>query len=143
MIRGVYLNEIKDDLTACRTIQEKVFRDELGCAVRTDDKDELIIHLLLFDEREAAVGTARLIFDFDGLFRFDSLAVLPEARRNGYGDFLMHMIFDKAKQSGAKYLVSDEIGHQPDYFQKYGFEMKNHQMIMDLEKYFDTHKCCH
>lgn len=143
MIRGVFMNEIKDDLTDCQSIREKVFRDELGCDVRADDEDELIIHLLLFNEREMPVGTARLIFDFDGIFHFDSLAVLPEARKNGYGDFMMHMIFDKAKQSGAKYLLSDQIEHQPEYFKKYGFEIKDHQMILDLTHYFNTHQCCH
>ena len=55
----------------------------------------------------------------------------------------MHMMFDKAYQSGAHYLVSDDVAHMPEYFKKYGFEIKNQRMILDLKAYFNTHKCCH
>ena len=76
-------------------------------------------------------------------FKFDGLAVLPEFRKNGYGDFIMHMIFDKAYQSGAHYLVSNDIYHMPDYFKKYGFSIENNHLSLDLKQYFNTHKCCH
>lgn len=144
MIRGVYLNEMKDDLKDCLEIRKKVFQDELGeSAVQENNQDELEIHLLLFDEKEIPVGTARLMFDFDGIFRFDSLAVLPEGRYKGYGDFLMHMIFEKARKSGANYLISEDITHAPQYFKKYGFVINDNRMVLDLKTYFDTHKCCH
>lgn len=144
MIRGVYLNEMKDDLKDCLDIRKKVFQDELGeYDIQSHNKEEMEIYLLLFDEQEIPVGTARLIFDFDGVFRFDSLAVLPEARNKGYGDFLMHMLLDKARQSGANYLVSEDIMHYPQYFNRYGFVINDNRMVLNLKEYFDTHKCCH
>ena len=55
----------------------------------------------------------------------------------------MHMMFDKAYQSGAHYLISNDIFHMPEYFEKYGFHVENQHLILDLKKYFNTHKCCH
>ena len=103
----------------------------------------MAIYLLLYNENEIPVGTARLIFDFDGVFKFDGLAVLPKFRKNGYGAFIMHMIFDQAYQRGAPYLISNDIYPMPDYFTKYGFSIDNTHLSLDLKQYFNTHKCCH
>lgn len=146
MIRGLYLNTMNDDLSECMQIYQNVFKDEKNdnlVAWDENKKDDMAIYLLLYNEKEIPVGTARLIFDFDGIFRFDGLAVLPEFRKNGYGDFIMHMIFDKAYQSGAHFLISDDIYHMPEYFEKYGFTIENQRLMLDLKKYFNTHKCCH
>lgn len=143
MIKGVYLNGMLDDWQACFDIRKAVFENELNCKVEKDKEDEAAIQLLLFGEKNTAVASARLIFDIDGAFQFDYLAVLPEARKNGYADFLMHMIFDKARQCGASYLISYDVQHSTDYFKKYGFELEENHMVLDLKKYFDTHKCCH
>ena len=146
MIRGLYLNTMNDDLSECMRIYQTVFKDKQNdnlVAWDANKSDDMAIYLLLYSEKEVPVGTARLIFDFDGMFRFDGLAVLPEFRKNGYGDFIMHMIFDKAYQSGAHFLMSDDIYHMPDYFEKYGFIIENQRLMLDLKKYFNTHKCCH
>ena len=149
MIRGVYLNTMNDDLSECRKIYYQVFgktnNDDMNAEQwrENDNIEDMAIYLLLYNENEVPVGAARLIFDFDGMFKFDGLSVLPEYRKKGYGDFIMHMMFDKAYQSGAHYLVSDDVAHMPEYFKKYGFEIKNQRMILDLKAYFNTHKCCH
>ena len=146
MIRGVYLNTMNDDLSKCMKIYQDVFEEDMNENVETwknSNSEDMAIYLLLYNENEIPVGTARLIFDFDGVFKFDGLAVLPEFRKNGYGDFIMHMIFDKAYQSGAHYLVSNDIYHMPDYFKKYGFSIENNHLSLDLKQYFNTHKCCH
>ena len=146
MIRGVYLNTMNDDLSKCMKIYQDVFEEDMNENVETwknSNSEDMAIYLLLYNENEIPVGTARLIFDLDGVFKFDGLAVLPEFRKNGYGDFIMHMIFDKAYQSGAHYLVSNDIYHMPDYFKKYGFSIENNHLSLDLKQYFNTHKCCH
>lgn len=146
MIRGGYLNTMNDDLTECKKIHQQVFGDdkmESGSWDANDNAEDMAIYLLLFDENEVPVGTSRLIFDFDGMFKFDGLSVLPDFRKKGYGDFIMHMMFDKAYQSGAHYLISSDICHMPEYFEKYGFLVENQHLILDLKKYFNTHKCCH
>ena len=147
MIRGVYLNTMNDDLTACKRIHQEVFGSidnvEAASWSANDNAEDMAIYLLLFDENEIPVGTSRLIFDFDGMFKFDGLSVLPAFRKKGYGDFIMHMMFDKAYQSGAHYLVSNDVCHMPEYFEKYGFKIENQHLILDLKNYFNTHKCCH
>ena len=146
MIRGVYLNTMNDDLSKCMKIYQDVFEEDMNENVETwknSNSEDMAIYLLLYNENEIPVGTARLIFDFDGVFKFDGLAVLPEFRKNGYGDFIMHMIFDKAYQSGAHYLVSNDIYHMPDYFKKYGFSIENNHLSLDLKQYFNTHKFFH
>ena len=127
MIRGVYLNTMNDDLSKCMKIYQDVFEEDMNENVETwknSNSEDMAIYLLLYNENEIPVGTARLIFDFDG-------------------DFIMHMIFDKAYQSGAHYLVSNDIYHMPDYFKKYGFSIENNHLSLDLKQYFNTHKCCH
>lgn len=143
MIRGVYLNGQLDDWQPCFEIRKKVFEDELHCPVEKNTEDDMAIQLLLYGEKDTPVASARLIFDLDGAFQFHYLSVLPEERHHGYGDFLMHMIFDKARQCGANYLISDDIRHSVDYFKRYGFEIKENHIVLDLKAYFDTHKCCH
>lgn len=143
MIRGVYLNGQLDDWQLCFDIRKKVFEDELKCSFERDSDDDMAIQLLLYGEKDTPVASARLVFDMDGAFDFGYLAVLPEERHKGYGDFLMHMIFDKARQCGADSLVSHDITHSVEYFKRYGFEIKENCIVLDLKKYYDTHKCCH
>lgn len=143
MIRGVYLNGQLDDWQACFDMRKQIFEDELKCPVKKDADDDMAIQLLLYGENDTPVASARLIFDLGGIFQFDYLCVLQEERNNGYGDFLMHMIFDKAIQCGAEYLISDDISHSTDYFKRYGFFMDDNHIVLDLKQYFDTHKCCY
>ena len=115
MIRGVYLNTMNDDLSKCMKIYQDVFEEDMNENVETwknSNSEDMAIYLLLYNENEIPVGTARLIFD-------------------------------KAYQSGAHYLVSNDIYHMPDYFKKYGFSIENNHLSLDLKQYFNTHKCCH
>ena len=98
MIRGIYLNGMTDDWKECLKIRRHVFMNELHCENVEDDLDSTSLHLLLYTGDNKPIGSARLVFDIDGYFQFDYLAVLKEERKNGYGDFIMHMIFDKANQ---------------------------------------------
>ena len=96
MIRGVYLNTMIDDLSKCMMIYQDVFEEDMNENVETWKNSNYLvmaIYLLLYNENEIPVGTARLIFDFDGVYKFDGLAVLPEIRKNGYGVFIIHKIF--------------------------------------------------
>lgn len=143
MIRGVYLNGAIDDWTPCMDIRKNVFKEVYDCSVSEDDRDILAIQVLLYDENNQPAASARLMFDLDGVYQFDYLAVLEDARGQGYGDFVMHMILDKANQCGANYLASYDIEHSPEYFKRYGFEMREDHMILDLKEYFASRKCCH
>ena len=82
MIRGVYLNTMNDDLSECRKIYHHVFgktnNDDMNAEQwrENDNIEDMAIYLLLYNENEVPVGAARLIFDFDGMFKFDGLSVL-------------------------------------------------------------------
>lgn len=141
MIRGVYRNGYKDDISDCLKIRQSVYEREFQEKAERDEDDKNAVHILLYDEKNDPVGTARLCFDLSGDFRFNYLAVLPESRHKGNADFIMHMLFDRAAQSGAKRLVSNELNHNPEFFAHYGFLKWDGQLIMNLKEYFENHRC--
>ncbi len=143
MIRGLYLIGCQDDWHEVLDIRKKVYASEYGIEVEEDEEDAMAMQVILYDGQEKPIGSCRMIFDLDGAYQFDYLAVLPEERKNGYADFIMHMLFDKAKMCGAVSLESKELGHYQDYFKRYGFELKEDKISLDLNRYFNTHKCCH
>ena len=141
MIHGVYLNGMTDDISACIKIREEVFgREDTGSY---NDVDEMAMHLLLFDHENQPVGTVRLHFDMDGDYRFDYLFIKESDIHKGYADFLMHMLFDKAKQCGARTVATDFMMEKKAYFDQYGFEEKDGEIVLDLDRYFNSRKCCH
>ena len=64
MIRGVYLNTMNDDLSKCMKIYQDVFEEDMNENVETwknSNSEDMAIYLLLYNENEIPVGTARLI----------------------------------------------------------------------------------
>ena len=64
MIRGVYLNTMNDDLSKCMKIYQNVFEEDMNENVETwknSNSEDMAIYLLLYNENEIPVGTARLI----------------------------------------------------------------------------------
>ena len=143
MIRGIYLNGYTNDISDCIAVRETVYKNEYGESAGKDARDRDAVHILLFDQDDKAIGTVRLFFGMDGKFEFGYLSVLPEARNEGNADFIMHLMFDKAALSGAKYIFSPETGHCQKYFDRYGFEEKDGELFLDLKKYYKEHSCHH
>lgn len=141
MIRGIYLNGFSDDISEGLNIRQSVYSQDFGINAGPDDDDKNAVHILLYDEKDEAAGYARLMFDMAGDFRFGYLSVLPEKRKDGLADFIMHMLFDKASISGAKRIVSEETDHNPEYFDRYGFEREGDKLVLDLKKYYAEHRC--
>lgn len=143
MIRAIYLNGYTNDISACIDVRKAVYDKEYGEDAERDDRDRDAVHILLFDQDDNPIGTARLLFSMDERFEFGYLSVIEEARNEGNGDFIMHLIFDKAALSGAKYLVSSETDHRKEYFDRYGFEEIDGKLVLDLKKYYKEHSCHH
>ena len=141
MIRGIYLNGFSDDISSGLAIRQRVYSEAFGEDAGPDEDDKNAVHILLYDEKDEASGYVRLMFDPAGDFRFGYLSVLPEKRNDGLADFIMHMMFDKASMSGAKRVVSDETGHNPEYFDRYGFEREGERLVLDLNSYYSQHRC--
>lgn len=144
MIKGIYLNEMTDDCTEPLRIQKEVFGSDIDNNSSDTDMKEVdfpVVHILLCEEDGTPVGSARLFFSMDGIFKFDRLCVYKNKRNNGYADFIMHMLFDKCRFSGGEYLYSDDIVHNREFFEKYGFENKEKGMILNVNEYYSNHKC--
>ena len=143
MIKGVYLNEMTDDCEQAIMIQKKVFGSDYKDEISGNNDHMPILHILLYGNEMQPVGSARITFGLDGTFLFDQLAVLPEEQHQGYGDFMMHMIFDKCQLGQGVFLKSEDVYHQPDFFKQYGFEVKDDHMILNMKDYFLNHQCKH
>ena len=143
MIKGVYLNELTDDCEQAIRIQKEVFGSDYQDEISGNTDHMPILYILLFGNKMQPVGSARMTFSLDGTFLFDQLSVLAEERQQGYGDFMMHMIFDKCQLGQGVFLKSQDIYHQPEYFEKYGFEIREDHMILNMKDYFLNHKCKH
>ena len=140
MIKGIYLNEMTDDCSIAKNIQMEIF-GETACDNNVTDNEMPAVYILLCEEDGTPAGSARMYFSMDGIFRFDRLCVCEDKRNNGYADFIMHMIFDKCRLSGGNFLYSDDVEHNKEYFEKYGFDINDKSMILNVNEYYNNHKC--
>ena len=143
MIKGVYLNEMIDDCSEPIRIQKEVFGKEYKEEVPGNNAQMPVMYILLYGEKMTPVGSVGMTFGLDGTVLFSQLAVLPEERCQGYGDFLMHMIFDKCQMGNVSTLKSFDVSQCPEYFNKYGFEVNDQYMTLDIPHYYATHQCKH
>lgn len=123
MIIGKYYKGLErfEDI---REIRKQVFGEELGYSdeLNFDGLDEEALHAVVYLDaaytEPAAVG--RLIITEDG-YKIGRIAVKREARKHGYGDFIVHMLVDKAFQAGAEKVI---VGARPEavmFYKKIGF----------------------
>ena len=107
MIAGKYYRGM-EKFEDIRKIRKQVFGEELGYSdeLNFDGLDEEALHAVVYLDAEytqpAAVG--RLIITEDG-YKIGRIAVKREARKHGYGDFIVHMLVDKAFQAGAEKVI--------------------------------------
>ena len=82
MIKGIYLNELSDDCSLPISIQQEIFGDAADGFDETkrNDSEMPALYLLLCEEDGTPVGSARMFFSMDGIFRFDRLCVYENKR---------------------------------------------------------------
>lgn len=123
MIIGKYYRGM-EKFEDIRGIRKQVFGEELGYSdeLNFDGLDEEALHAVVYLDAEytkpAAVG--RLIMTEDG-YKIGRIAVKREERKHGYGDFIVHMLVDKAFQAGAEQVM---VGARPEavlFYKKIGF----------------------
>lgn len=120
MIKGTYLS-YNEDLTQVKEIRKEVFQKELNISadVEEDGEDMMAMHAIVdFEGRK--VGTGRMRFDGD-TFILDKVAVLADCRGNGYGDFVVRMLLDKAFLANGTVIYSDATKETEHFFEKLGF----------------------
>lgn len=125
MIEGKYLYGVKDDLSDVFEIRKKVYVEEehLEEKYEFDGQDGLSIHALI-TVLGKKLGAGRLTYNGDE-YRIGHIAILEEERGQGYGDFLVRMLIDKAFISGAETVI---VGAKVDavlFYKKMGFKEIN------------------
>lgn len=123
MIIGKYYKGL-DHFEDVKEIRKVVFGEELGYTeeLNFDGFDKQAIHAVAYLDRDYTqpVGIGRLIQIEEG-YKIGRIAIKKEARKCGYGEFIVRMLVDKAFQAGAKEVI---VGARPEaisFYEKIGF----------------------
>lgn len=130
-----------------RKICRRVFVEELGIDQQGTMTDEFCMNALVYAGEEPA-GMGRILFNGER-FTIAEVAVLPEFRGEGYGDFVARLLVDKAVMSNAREVHLDAIQGTEGFFEKIGFQAVGEAfegcggrwqpMILKTDQ---IHKCC-
>ncbi len=124
MVYGRFAKE-KQDLDTANELIFRVLTEE--CDLAADDGEDLfVLTALVFDgaeESARAVGAGRLFFD-GASPEIGDVAVLPEYRGSGYGDFLVRLLVDKALFAHARGIRVNARCGTENFFQKIGFRIE-------------------
>ncbi len=96
MVKGRYI-EGANNLKCVLDIRKKVFEEEFGINGGGEalPDDNMAVHGVAYDDNDNIVAVGTLYFD--GLkFTIDKIAVLPDYRKQYYGDFILKILIDKA-----------------------------------------------
>lgn len=150
-IQGKYLLAGLHDISECLAIRKEVFGGEQNfpSAAAEDADDKSAVFVLAYQteiehnstynveneikktERMIPVGTGRLLFLGD-IYKIGRIAVKKEFRGQGYGDFIVRMLVDKAFLMGAKEVFVGAQEHAIPFYEKIGF-------IKQEESYEEDH----
>lgn len=125
MICGRYYLGL-DHMEEIEPIRLEVFGTEQGFPkdIIIDETDETAIQAVVYKDinRTIPVGTGRLYKISNGAdYKIGRIAVKKEERGQGYGDFIVRMLVDKALLMGADRVL---VGSQPqaiEFYKKIGF----------------------
>lgn len=132
MLKGKYLS-IQDDLSEVYRVRQEVFEVEQKMPQERDDLDAISMHVILYDD-DVTVGTGRIAFDGE-TFEISKVAVLADRRRQGYGDFIVRMLLDRAFQAGGTEIFLDAVAEAVPFFQSIGFKANGEEYEKDGARY--------
>lgn len=135
-IQGKYLLAGLHDISECIAIRKEVFGGEQNfpSAAAEDAEDRSAVFVLAYQtgkDNMVSVGTGRLVFLGD-IYKIGRIAVKREFRGQGYGDFIVRMLVDKAFLMGAKEVFVGAQEHAIPFYEKIGF-------IKQEESYEEDH----
>lgn len=106
-------------------IRRKVFGTEQGISedIIFDETDETAIHALAYKDinRTIPVASGRLYKTEKGDYKIGRIAVVKEERGQGFGDFIVRMLVDKALMMGADRVIVGSQPHAVRFYEKIGF----------------------
>lgn len=90
--------------SAAQQVRTAVFVEEQGIAPEDewDADDATALHAVLFDVNGQPIGNARLLQPTESLAKIGRMAVLREARGQGYGARLLQALLLEARRRGNK-----------------------------------------
>lgn len=107
-------------------IRRKVFGTELGFPedILFDEADETAIHALAYKDinRTIPVASGRLYKTEEEDYKIGRIAVIKEERKQGFGDFIVRMLVDKALMMGADRVIVGSQPHAVQFYEKIGFQ---------------------
>ena len=124
-----------------RLVREPVFVEEQGVPLEMewDDDDIMAFHLIVLDDQQRPVGTARLL----GNGQIGRMAVVPEWRGKGIGAALMARLLQQAEITGQPKLFLHAQTEAEGFYAKAGFtpvgrvfheaDIPHRKMIMMLD----------
>ena len=125
MICGRYYLGL-DHMEEIAPIRREVFGAEQGWSeeILFNEVDETAIQAVVYKDmdRTIPVGVGRLHKTENGEdFKIGRIAVKKEERGQGYGDFIVRMLVDKALMMGADRVLVGAQPHAVAFYQKIGF----------------------
>lgn len=106
-----------------REIRKKVFIDEQGFTIEFDEKDDIAVHLVAFDEDGAPVATCRIFKGGDiGGYVLGRVAVIKQYRGKQVGLALLNEAERYVKQNGGKCIIVLAQQRVTDFYEKAGFK---------------------
>ena len=125
MVQGICFMGINDErYPLCRKIRQDVFVTEqkVDPDLEFDGMDDAAAHALIYDEKGEPAATGRMLGMGEGVFRIGRLAVQKSFRNMGYGQLVMLMLMDKARQCGGKKICIDAQVYARGFYEKLGFK---------------------
>ncbi|BBB91406.1 MAG TPA: GNAT family N-acetyltransferase [Methylomusa anaerophila] len=107
-------------------IRRRVFIEEQNVPAELEldeyDNHKNTQHVLLFTDKEKAVGTARFRPYGDGVLKIERVAVLAEQRGGGVGRMIMEAIETEARKAGYKCLKLSAQLHARKFYERLGYQ---------------------
>jgi predicted GNAT family N-acyltransferase len=131
-----------EDRELLRQVREPVFVAEQGVPLEMewDDDDIMAHHLIVLDNRQRPIGTARLL----GSGQIGRMAVLPEWRGQGIGSALLERLLQQAKLAGLSKLFLHAQTEAEKFYTRAGFtpvgkifqeaDIPHRKMVMMLDE---------
>ena len=110
---------------SAQAVRTAVFVQEQGIAPEDewDADDATALHALLLDVNGQALGNARLLQPSANVAKVGRMAVLKQARGNGYGTRLLQALVLEARRRGNKEVRLSAQRTAEDFYAAYGFSI--------------------
>ena len=141
MVKGRYM-EGGANIDCVLDIRKKVFEEEFGIsgAGKTVPGDEMALHAIAYDDDDKVVAAGTLYYD--GItFTIDKIAVLPQNRKNYYGDFILKILIDKAASMSPSEIYGLCFSESTGFMESVGYITKSErkdgicEMVLPEDKF--------